>query len=725
MGDLTPQPFGRYLLRERVGRGGMAEVFRASLPGFGGFDKTLAIKRMFREFGHDPTFVEMLTDEAKIVSLLAHPNIVQIFDVGREGDDYFMAFEYVDGVDLFAVLQRHHETDRNLPVPLACYIVAELCSALDHAHSRRNRAGETLGIIHRDVSPQNVLLSMLGEVKLTDFGIAKAAHRLAQTQAGMVKGKIYYMAPEQVLGQPTDHRVDLFAAGILLYEALTTRPLYDEPDQRKLLDVVGRAEYAWPQNRVADIAPQLRQLVDKALEPRPQDRFQTGQQMRAAIVDAMRSLGGMAERDELGQYLRAMYQVEPDRPPTVIAHMHKQPEDLRWNSRVDVPLPGQLAADGPTHRDPAMPPKLPPPTKPLPPASGPPPVPVVTAVPERQPQIRMSAPAPVPTLVPRAPPASVAPQRPSPAPPQPIAIAGRSSPPPMPATDTKPPIAPRPPAEAKPLADGKLAPDGRPSSEALPALRTAPKPLPRPVVAPPPVPTEPPPLPGSDGEFGDEITGPPALPPSKNAAPPPADAPPASAQGPTGSSPGNPAFAVTTPSPKPPPSRPPPSRPAVPAVAKNLSSSQTAAVSAPAKPAVAAGAAEQDEATRELSTSEIARRIGLAESFDAVASSEPTSAMPAVDDDVVLDATTKPQRKNQPQAAGGAKPQAGNGNGHPPAPQFQPAPMPLGRPPMHLPPLDEDDMPASPGFLAATAIVWVVAVVLAVYATLVTVRHGG
>ncbi|MBM4344293.1 MAG: serine/threonine protein kinase, partial [Deltaproteobacteria bacterium] len=362
MADPAPHNFGRYLLRERVGRGGMAEVFRASLPGFGGFDKVVAIKRMFREFGHDPGFVQMLTDEAKIVSQLAHPNIVQILDVGRLGDDYFMAFEFVEGVDLFAVLQRHHETEADLPIELACFAVAELCAALDHAHSRRNPTGESLGIVHRDVSPQNVLLSYLGEVKLTDFGIAKAAHRFTQTQAGLVKGKVYYMAPEQVLGHAIDHRADLFAAGILLYETLVTQPLYDELDQQKLLDVVSRAHFRWPTDKVQRVPPALRAVVDRALRLRADERYQSGREMRAAILGAVRELGLAAERDDLGTYLRAMYGMQPDRPPTVVAasRTHHHDRDERWNSRIDVrPPPVPDPADGPTYRDPALPPKLP------------------------------------------------------------------------------------------------------------------------------------------------------------------------------------------------------------------------------------------------------------------------------------------------------------------------------------------------------------------------------
>ncbi len=705
MADLAPQNFGRYLLRQRVGRGGMAEVFRASLPGFGGFDKVVAIKRMFREFGHDPGFVQMLTDEAKIVSQLAHPNIVQILDVGRQGDDYFMAFEFVEGVDLFAVLQRHHETESDLPLEIACFVVAELCAALDHAHSRRNLAGESLGIVHRDVSPQNVLLSYLGEVKLTDFGIAKAADRFTQTQAGLVKGKVYYMAPEQVLGHAIDHRADLFAAGILLYETLVTQPLYDELDQKKLLDVVSRVDYRWPTDKVQRVPAALRAVVERALRPRAEERFQSGSEMRSAITAALRELGLRAERDDVGNYLRAMYGLQPDRPPTVVAltQTHHQDRDERWNSRVDV-RPPQLPdpADGPTYRDPALPPRLPG-ARPQPPTRS-------------EPIARPAAPAAVPgrnhadpvaTAVPRPPPAPVA-----------------STPPPVPPAAVPSDLAA---LQAPTVPKPKPSQPAMPQSDARPAPRLPPKPAAQrpsgPVGALGSGAGEPPPLPGdvtlpvmAAFDPSDEPTGPPLARPAQADRPPPT---PALRLGPAGPLPPRPIA------PRPVAGTPtkPPSSPQVPAAQPQLAETQlTPAPTAPRppaqakpptpRPAPAASAAPpppsppvptpHEESTRELDADEMARRLGLAKSFDAMASAEPTRAMQAMDD-ADLDDTTKPQRPGRARAA---------------------APQLVGPPP--LPPgVDPDDLPANGWLLTATAAVWVVAVVLAVYATLITVRHGG
>ena len=723
-----PHNFGRYVLRERVGRGGMAEVFRASLPGFGGFDKVVAIKRMFRQFGHDPGFVQMLTDEAKIVCQLMHPNIVQILDVGRLGDDYYIAFEYVEGIDLFAVLQRHHEAESDMPVPLACFIVAELCDALDHAHSRRAANGQSLGIVHRDVSPQNVLLSLLGEVKLTDFGIAKAAHRFTQTQAGMVKGKIYYMSPEQVLGQAIDHRADLFAAGILLYEALTTQPLYDEPDQKKLVEAVGRANFQWPAAKAARVPLALQAIVSRALQPRAEDRFQTGRELRAAIVGAMRELGLHGDRDALGVYLRAMYGVEQDRPPTVVAHaqMVRPERDQRWNSRMDVHAHPPELGDEPTQRDPSKPPNLPRGAVLQPKVAA---EPVATTLPKPvppgpPPEVRESAPRP-PPRPPLRPPAA----RPSSA----------GMPPPLP-TDSLPEertlpamAAYDPPTDTVPVATMQVAPLMRPltvppakpsragaldatTNPAKPSamrasqpgvLKEAPagfKPVPAAVVPPPLASALPPPMPSAPPLERDEDS--PTQPPSWPLARPPV------AAGQPASHPARP-VAPLPPSASPPPVPPPTPGPAQPAAVvppQRPPIPRPSPVPQPspvAKPALAqsrpspAAVAVADEATRELNQDEMARRLSLAQTFEERATEDATRSMPAMDD-AGLDDTTRPRhlRTRQPEA-----------------PDMVP-------PTLMAAEVDPDDQPASNVLLIATAMVWVMAVVLAVYATLITVRRG-
>ncbi len=336
----------------------MAEVFRATLPGFGGFEKEVAIKRMYRQYSDDATFVEMLTDEAKIVSQLHHPNIVQILDVGRVEEDYYIAFEFVDGVDLFRLLQKQFERTRDLPLAMALHIIAELCSALDYAHARRTHAGDPLRIVHRDVSPQNVLIGYQGEVKLTDFGIAKAAYRFTQTQTGMIKGKLYYMSPEQAQNKAIDHRSDLFAAGILLYELLCTRPLYGDGKPKELLAKVGRGEYSWPAEKKARVPMPLLAVVDKALQRNADQRYQTGREFREALLRVADQLGLRTDREALGAYVRKVYDVTENRPPAVSAAprtetLARDDKRAHWSTSVgpQPTAPGEL--DQPTTRRPS------------------------------------------------------------------------------------------------------------------------------------------------------------------------------------------------------------------------------------------------------------------------------------------------------------------------------------------------------------------------------------
>ena len=312
-----PQRYGRYLLQRRLGRGGMAEVFRASVDGPGGFSRTVAIKRILPEYSRDAWFARMIADEARIVSRLAHPNVVQVLETGQIDDSWFIAFELVDGLDLFALLQQTYGRGKALPHALAAYIVSEVAAALDHAHSRRDEAGEPLGIVHRDVSPQNVLLSWVGEVKLGDFGIARAIARSSETQAGTIKGKIYYMSPEQARGERVDHRSDLFSAGILLYELLCTQPMYDHDDPLRLLELVAAGQWRWPPDADQLIPKPLLEVAAKALAPEREARYQSGRQLREALGAAMAACGLQADRDALGAWLRAENQVPEDRPPTV------------------------------------------------------------------------------------------------------------------------------------------------------------------------------------------------------------------------------------------------------------------------------------------------------------------------------------------------------------------------------------------------------------------------
>ena len=272
---MAEHQFGPYRLVRQIAVGGMAEIHLAKAAGIAGFEKYVALKMIHPNFAEDEQFIQMLVDEAKIAVQLTHGNIAQTFDLGRVGETYYITMEYVDGADLYKVLRSASEQDLEMPLDVCAFVGKEVSSALDHAHRKRDHAGKSLGIVHRDVSPQNVLVSYSGEVKLVDFGIAKAAMKARQTAAGVIKGKYYYMSPEQAWGDPIDHRSDIFSAGIVLYEMITGQMLYLEEDLRKLLEMARRAEIAPPSKLRRGVPPQLERIVMHALAKLPGDRYQS------------------------------------------------------------------------------------------------------------------------------------------------------------------------------------------------------------------------------------------------------------------------------------------------------------------------------------------------------------------------------------------------------------------------------------------------------------------
>ena len=253
----------------------MAEIHLAKTKGIAGFEKYVALKMIHPNFAEDEQFIQMLVDEAKIAVQLNHGNIAQTFDLGRVGETFYITMEYVDGADLYKILRRGSEIDFEMPLDICAFIAKEIASALDHAHRKRDHTGKTLGIVHRDVSPQNVLISFSGEVKLVDFGIAKATMKARQTAVGVIKGKYYYMSPEQAWGEQIDHRSDIFSAGIVLYEMMTGQMLYLEEDLHKLLDMARKADIAPPSTLRKGIPPQLEKIVMHALAADKRNRYQS------------------------------------------------------------------------------------------------------------------------------------------------------------------------------------------------------------------------------------------------------------------------------------------------------------------------------------------------------------------------------------------------------------------------------------------------------------------
>ncbi len=283
MGDFEPKQFGKYLLLKKLAVGGMAEIYRAKTYGVDGFEKELVIKRILPHCSADKDFIDMLIQEAKLSVLLSHANIVQVYDLSKVNDDYYIAMELIHGVNLRDIMYRCREIGKPLPTAIAVYIASEICKGLDYAHRKTDQNNQPLNIVHRDVSPQNILLSYEGEVKIVDFGIAKAAMNISHTLAGILKGKIAYMSPEQAMGKTVDSRTDIFSAGILLYEMLSGQKLFTGESQFEVLKKI-RITRVSPDSLPDSIPEQLRPIVVKALAYEVEERYQTAGDMQIDLT---------------------------------------------------------------------------------------------------------------------------------------------------------------------------------------------------------------------------------------------------------------------------------------------------------------------------------------------------------------------------------------------------------------------------------------------------------
>jgi eukaryotic-like serine/threonine-protein kinase len=307
-----PQVFGRYLLVQRLSRGGMGEIFLAK-HGLAGFEKLAVIKKVLPHLAADEQFISRFVDEAQVAIKLQHVNVAQVFEVGRVGDEYFLALEYVEGRDLRRTLALLQQRATRLPVDLALFIGRELANGLAYAHRRTSTDGASLNLVHCDISPPNVLVSFEGETKVIDFGIAKSALRGTATDPKMGFGKFGYMAPEQLIrGGVVDHRTDIYAAGVVLFELLTGQRLYEagpEPDYRALAKKVAKGEHKMPGEVDRILAP-YDDLVATALRPKPEDRYQTAAEFRDAIQQALVNVNPTISTDQLGSYMRDLFQHE-------------------------------------------------------------------------------------------------------------------------------------------------------------------------------------------------------------------------------------------------------------------------------------------------------------------------------------------------------------------------------------------------------------------------------
>ncbi len=304
--SVYPRSYAQYTLLERLATGGMSEVdlARRSIED-AGYVRFLVIKRIRANHVEDEAFVRMFKDEARITSELRHTHIAQVYDFGRVGDEYYLALEYVPGTDLRAVTKALRKQARRMPVRQALKVAADVLAALHYAHTRTDAMGRPMKIVHRDVNPRNIMISIAGEVKLIDFGVARASDRLERTQTDHFKGKIAYMAPEQVQGKDLDHRVDVFAMGLTLYEMLAGRSAFAGLDQTQILYRILQGDLptleaprGWGKPGRA-----LEDLVARALAHAPDDRFASAEAMRREVARVAEAFGGMPETAELAAFV--------------------------------------------------------------------------------------------------------------------------------------------------------------------------------------------------------------------------------------------------------------------------------------------------------------------------------------------------------------------------------------------------------------------------------------
>jgi len=310
MPESQPQRFGKYLLLEKLAVGGMAQLYKAKITGVQGFEKLIAIKTILPHLASEKELITSFIDEAKLAALLHHQNIVQIYDFGNMEDTYYISMEYLFGKDLRHIINKTKEKNQSISLEHALYIASQICAGLDYAHNIKDFQGAPLNIIHRDISPQNVIVTYEGEVKIVDFGIAKAARRSTLTQVGMIKGKIAYMSPEQASGQNIDARSDIFSTGILFYEMVTGKQMFTGVDTLQILAKVCRAEFEPPEIAQGGLPPQVYQILHQALKKEPQERYQSCGDMLADLEECMIHLNMRPTARGLSQFMKDLFKKE-------------------------------------------------------------------------------------------------------------------------------------------------------------------------------------------------------------------------------------------------------------------------------------------------------------------------------------------------------------------------------------------------------------------------------
>jgi serine/threonine protein kinase len=331
------EKFGKYILLDRIAVGGMAEVYRAKLTGEKGFEKLIVVKKMLPHMTEDPEMVRYFIDEAKLAALLQHENIIHIYDFGETKGSYFIAMEYLFGKDLKSVY--HKSSQVNFPINLenSLFIASKICEGLEYAHNLMDLHGASLNIVHRDISPQNIFVTYDGKIKTIDFGIAKTTTQTTKTRVGIIKGKVAYMSPEQAEGKSIDRRSDIFAVGILLYEMITRKEMY-EGDTMQVLNKAINAQYEPPENIAPGLPPKVYEILHRALNKNLEKRYQSCGEMMTDIENCLYDINCRPNAKMLAKYITSLFEKEySDEKIKSIEILEYTPEEEHTNARATMP----------------------------------------------------------------------------------------------------------------------------------------------------------------------------------------------------------------------------------------------------------------------------------------------------------------------------------------------------------------------------------------------------
>lgn len=313
MGASRGVRFGKYTLLNRIAVGGMAEIFLARQEGLEGFEKTICIKRIRPHLSSQASFVGMFLNEAKLAAQLNHPNIVQIYDLGRIADSYFIAMEYIGGRDMSRIVPKAERANIPFPMIYALRIASSACEGLYYAHTKADAFGNPLSVVHRDVTPENILVSWDGTVKIVDFGIAKATTQIEQTRAGEIKGKLSYMSPEQAMGKQLDSRSDIFSLGAVIYEWVTGYKLFTGENEMAILKSIIDGKIYPPSYFKEDVPEAVERILMRALEKDRDKRYQTAWEMQFDIDTYLAGSEFTPSNIHLSNFLKQIFEDEIER----------------------------------------------------------------------------------------------------------------------------------------------------------------------------------------------------------------------------------------------------------------------------------------------------------------------------------------------------------------------------------------------------------------------------